>query len=209
MMRHVMMAFIQSEVLTKCDIGDYDFHDFVANNVFFHDRLIERWMCEIDADVVFHEFSTKASPGDSLESKKFKKENVFILFDRVSQLSTNVKTVYVLDGDYLRPTFKKQLYETRGDDTTSFSLWCNDVIQSHEIKVSSPRSGFNVVGCLHDFRKLSFISTVGGFVSNREIERMSTRNVSVDSSWVHPPRATPGKIFLSERIPATQSKFFV
>ena len=96
MMRHVMMAFIQSEVLTKCDIGDYDFHDFVANNVFFHDRLIERWMCEIDADVVFHKFSTKASLGDSLESKKFKKENVFILFDRVNQLSTNdVKTVYV------------------------------------------------------------------------------------------------------------------
>ena len=73
MMRHVMIAFIQSEILTKCNIGDYDFHDFVANNVFFHDRLIERWMCEIDADVVFHEFSTKTSPGDSLESKKFKK----------------------------------------------------------------------------------------------------------------------------------------
>ena len=73
MMRHVMMAFIQSEILTKCDIGNYDFHDFVANNVFFHDRLIERWMCEIDADVVFHEFSTKPSPGDSLESKKFEK----------------------------------------------------------------------------------------------------------------------------------------
>ena len=35
MMRHVMMAFIQSEVLTKCDIGDYDYDDFVANNVFF------------------------------------------------------------------------------------------------------------------------------------------------------------------------------
>ena len=92
----------------------------------------------------------------------------------MNQLSTNVKMVYVLDGDYLRPTFKKQLYERRGDDTTPFSLRCNDIIQSHEIKVSSPRSGFNVVGCLHDFRKLSFISTVGGFVSNREIERMST-----------------------------------
>ena len=90
-----MMAFIQSEVLTKCDIGDYAFHDFVANNVFFHDRLIERWMCEIDADVVFHEFSTKASLGDSLESKKFKKEKVFILFDCMNQLRTNVKTVYV------------------------------------------------------------------------------------------------------------------
>ena len=112
MMRHVMMAFIQSEVLTKCDIGDYDFHDFVANNVFFHDWLIERWMCETDAGIVFHKFSTKASPGDSLGSKKFKKEKIFILFDCVNQLSTNVRTVYVLDGDYLRPSFKKQLYET-------------------------------------------------------------------------------------------------
>ena len=33
-------------------------------------------------------------------------------------------------------------------------------------------------------------------------------NVSVNSNWVHPPRATPGKIFLSERIPATRAKFF-
>ena len=74
MMRHVMMAFIQSEILTKCDIGNYDFHDLVANNVFFHDRLIERWMWEIDANIVFHEFSTKTSLGDSLESKKFKKK---------------------------------------------------------------------------------------------------------------------------------------
>ena len=40
-------------------------------------------MCEIDADIVFHEFSTKASPGDSLESKKFKKENVFIFSCRL------------------------------------------------------------------------------------------------------------------------------
>ena len=57
----------------------------------------------------------------------------------MNQLGTkNMKTVYVLDGDYLRPSFKKQLlYETRGNDTTSFSLQCNDVIQSHEIKVST------------------------------------------------------------------------
>ena len=136
-------------------------------------------MCEIDADLVFHKFSTKASPGDSLESKSFKKKNVFILFDCVNQLSTNVKTVYVLDGDYLRPSFKKQLYNTQGKLDT-FSLRCNDIIQSHEIKVSSPCSGFNVVGCLHDFKKLSFISTIGGFVSNREIERMSTRKVCKD-----------------------------
>ena len=95
----------------------------------------------------------------------------------MNQLSTNVKTVYVVDGDYLRPSFKKQLYEMQGD---TFSLQCNDIIQSHEIKVSSPRSGFNVVGCLHDFKKLSFISMVSGFVSNREIERMSTRKACRD-----------------------------
>ena len=28
-------GIIQSEVLTKCDIGDYAFHDFIANNVLF------------------------------------------------------------------------------------------------------------------------------------------------------------------------------
>ena len=107
----------------------------------------------------------------------------------MNQLNTNVKTVYVLDGDYLWPSFKKQLYKTQRGDTT-FSLHCNDVIQSHEIKVSSPRSGFNVVGCLHNFKKLSFISMVGGFVSNREIERMSTCKACRDvihslfhSSW--------------------------
>ena len=67
-------------------------------------------MCEIDVDIVFHEFSTKASPTNSLESKKLKKKNIFILFDCVNELSTkNVKTVYVLDGDYLRPSCKKQL----------------------------------------------------------------------------------------------------
>ena len=37
-----------------------------------------------------------------------------------------------------------------------------------------------MVGCLHDFKKLSFISTVGGFVSNREIERMSTHKACRD-----------------------------
>ena len=37
-------------------------------------------VCEIDADIVFHEFSTKASPTDSLESKKFeKKERIHLI----------------------------------------------------------------------------------------------------------------------------------
>ena len=34
-------------------------------------------------------------------------------------------------------------------------------------------------------------------------------NVSVNSNWVHPLPATPGKIFLSQRIPATRANFFV
>ena len=33
--------------------------------------------------------------------------------------------------------------------------------------------------------------------------KLSEYNVSVNSNWVHPPRATPWKIFLSERIPGT------
>ena len=100
----------------------------------------------------------------------------------MNQLSTNVKMVSVLDEDHLQPSFKKQLYRTRGKKLdTTFSLWCNDIIQSHEIKVSSPHSGFNVVGCLHDFKKLSFINMVGGFLSDREVERMSACKACKDA----------------------------
>ena len=40
-------------------------------------------------------------------------------------------------------------------------------------------------------------------------ENTNHRNtyVSVNSNWIHPPRATPGKFFLSERIPATRTFF--
>ena len=59
MMRHVMMAFIQSEILTKCDIGDYDFHDFVANNVFFHDQLMKDGCVKLMRMLFFMNFLQK------------------------------------------------------------------------------------------------------------------------------------------------------
>ena len=57
--RHVMMAFINSEILPKgCFLDDVDLHQRVGSYVFFHDRLIERWMCDVDIDVVSEAFST-------------------------------------------------------------------------------------------------------------------------------------------------------
>ena len=104
--------------------------------MFFHDRLIERWMCEIDADVVFHEFSTKTSPGDSLESKKFKNKNIFILFDCVNQLGTkNVKTVYVLDGDYLRPSFNPILDGGANLPPSWFFEYSSETVRSRKLKL--------------------------------------------------------------------------
>ena len=40
--RHVMIAFINSEILPKdCFLDDDDLHEHVGSYVFFHDRLIE------------------------------------------------------------------------------------------------------------------------------------------------------------------------
>ena len=78
--RHVMMAFINSEILPKdCFLDDVDLHERVGSYVFFHDRLIERWMCDIDIDVVSEAFSMQGadSPLYARECKKFRKKNIF------------------------------------------------------------------------------------------------------------------------------------
>ena len=77
---HVMMAFINSEILPKdCFLDDVDLHECVGSYVFFHDRLIERWMCDIDIDVVSEAFSMRGadSPLYARECKKFRKKNIF------------------------------------------------------------------------------------------------------------------------------------
>ena len=70
--------------------------------MFFHDRLLERWMCDIDLDVVSECFSKKSS--NVKECKDFVKRNIFIIFNKITwELENGEKrlVVYVYDGDYL------------------------------------------------------------------------------------------------------------
>ena len=58
--RQIMMAFIRSEINMKhLPTNDFEVHEQFGNHVFFHDRLIERWICNIDIDVVSESFSMK------------------------------------------------------------------------------------------------------------------------------------------------------
>ena len=118
---HVMMAFINSEILPKdCFLDDVDLHKHVGSYVYFHDSLIEHWMCDIDIDVVSEAFSTRGadSPLYARECKKFRKKNIFLIIRRVTRLyvyDTQI-FVYVYDGDYLNAKFRKELIRMSESD---------------------------------------------------------------------------------------------
>ena len=112
--RQIMMAFIHSEINIKhLPINDIEVHEQFGNRVFFHDRLIERWMCDIDIDVVSELFSTK---GPSLsyikECKYFVKKNIFLIFYNVRWrhgMGEDKLLIYVYDGDYFHGIFRREL----------------------------------------------------------------------------------------------------
>ena len=76
-MLHLMTAFIQAEIMTRGIIDEDEVHEMMSNSIFFHNRLIERWMCDIDIDVVSQLFNSKKSENYAMECKKVcKKERV-------------------------------------------------------------------------------------------------------------------------------------
>ena len=84
-MRLVMMSFVHNQIEHVSlfnQLGDFDIHEHVGSSVFFHDRLLERWMCDIDLDVVSESFSKKSS--NAKECKDFVKRNIFIIFDKIT-----------------------------------------------------------------------------------------------------------------------------
>ena len=109
-MHHLMTAFIQSEIITRGMFTDDELHEVMGNRIFFHDHLIECWMCEIDIDVVSQTFSSKGPSMDyAMECKNFVKKNIFIIHDVVKYNGKDTKLIYLYDGDYVLSSFRKEL----------------------------------------------------------------------------------------------------
>ena len=67
-------------------------------------------MCELDLDVVSEQFSRKESHSYTKECVDFVKQNVFIIFDKITWNNENGEenlVVYVYDGDYLKASLRK------------------------------------------------------------------------------------------------------
>ena len=174
----MMMAFIHNEVarvLPFADIYDSDFHEHVR--VYFHDRLIEWWMCEIDLDNVSKIFLNKQSAFHAMQCKKFIKQNIFIIFDQVTWNDEGGErrlVVYVYNGDYLTANLRKELvrFDQRMDNVTFAvnHLWrmeddCKKLTpqcQFHHLCVKWVSKWFSIIDTMHDPKyKFNYISMVG------------------------------------------------
>ena len=169
--RHVMMAFINSEILPKdCFLDDDNLHEHVGSYIFFHDRLIERWMCDIDIDVVSEAFSMRGADSSiyARECKKFRKKNIFLIVRRVTRLYVyDTQTfVYVYDGDYLNVKFRKELIKTSESDKDRVLLIMTyRQCQRNSICIYRINRLFSILDALHDPKhKFSYLSTIGGVV---------------------------------------------
>ena len=171
-----MTAFIQAEIMTRSIIDEDEVDEMMSDRIFFHDHLIERWMCDIDIDIVSQVFNSKKLENYAMECKEFVKRNVFILHDVVKYCGKSTKVVYVYDRDYLLSSFKKELHWIVASDKSSrtFKVECLNCehVQIHCINVFLLNKRFNIIDCLHDVVKCPVVSTVGGLIANRQIDRI-------------------------------------
>ena len=91
-MHLIMIGFVHSQIEHVDPFsGVYDFkiHKKIGNNILFHDHLIEHWMCELALDVVSEQFSRKESHSYAKECVDIVKQNVYIIFDKITWNNEN------------------------------------------------------------------------------------------------------------------------
>ena len=84
--------------------------------------------------------------------------------------------IYVYDGDYFHSSFKKELtcLSDHHEKTTILIKNCKKGKQQHSVRVYRISKSFSIIDALHDLRyKFNHVSTVGGVIINRQIDRMS------------------------------------
>ena len=183
-MHLVMMSFVHNQIEHVSpfnQLGDFDIHEHIGSRVFFHDRLLERWMCDINLDVVSESFSKKSS--NAKECKDFVKRNIFITFDKITWELENGEErlmVYIHDGDYLTSGLCKALIKLseRFEGSCYFinNRGSRENCQHHSLRVIRVSRHFSIIDALHNPKlRFNYVSTVSGIVLNRQIERKALK----------------------------------
>ena len=113
----MMMAFVHKEIMdsnhSKSMVKPNELHEQIGARIFFHDRIIERWIKITDFDVVSKEMNkfSRQEKEMALKDLSTYMENIFIIYDNESRSNRDMFNIYVYDGNFLRPSFEIQLEE--------------------------------------------------------------------------------------------------
>ena len=186
--RLMMMTFVHKQIGLK-GVFDKDIHEQIGQHIFFHDRLIECWIRDIDLDIVSDNFSTMNSPLHVSHCKQYIKQSIFIVYDNITwkyEDGEERMVVYVYDGDYLNVTFRKQLIRMSDClEPNHYSIRARDHhVQDHQLTVKRVSRHFSMLDSLHDPNvKFDYICSVGGVIVNRQIQRKHKAKSCKDTSY--------------------------
>ena len=134
--------------------------------------MIERWIRDIDLDVVSDNFSTMNSPLHASHCKQYIKQNVFIVYDNITwKYEDGEERMVVRMSDSLEPNH----YSIRVRDHR---------VQDHQLTVKGVSRHFSMLDSLHDPNvKFDYICSVGGVIVNRQIQRKHKAKSFKDTSY--------------------------
>ena len=109
-LRLIMMSFIHKEIQNQHEFrkSKLNVQELIANHIFFHNRLLERWLAMCSYEVVAKDVSFESTV-DKLSAEVSKMlDNVFIIFDEeVTGDDQKHLNIYVYDGNFIRDSFEK------------------------------------------------------------------------------------------------------
>ena len=185
-----MVSFVHKEILNhwqfKKHVDLSSIHSVIGSNVFFHDRLIERWLRMCTFEVIANDNASSLNDLQSdgrtnIQEALNAEENVYIIFDNeVCDMNEPCNlNVYIYDGNFLRDSFKEQLFMKSEDiEATVYFLCTNETYvgencHARSIMVKRICPYKNVIDRMCDTtEKFNYFNTAGGLVINREVDRM-------------------------------------
>ena len=110
----MMVAFVHKEIMDsyqfKSMVKPDELHEQIGARIFFHDRIIERWIQITDFDVISKEMNkfSREEIEMALKDLSVYMENIFIIYDNETMSDRDMFNIYVYDGNFLRPSFEIQ-----------------------------------------------------------------------------------------------------
>ena len=112
-----MMVFVHKEIMCsnqfRSMVKSDELHEQIGSRIFFHDRIIERWIKITDFGVVSKAMNKfiREEKEIALKDPSTYTENIFIIYNNESMSDGDLFNIYGYNGNFLKPSFELQLEE--------------------------------------------------------------------------------------------------